>query len=169
MFQSCPNCPAFEGLLWIIWFLASHLNWPLIYGHQHTSTHLKIVWNNDTKDDVRKFDKNVDQFSDFSFASIPIDKSSYAACSHTYNGTCFAWKTSWFLFICLHLTNAEFCIFYFAAILTMQYRLLLRSMNLLQSSPTIAHVDNQSTIDIVNLHKITPRVWHIDIPIHYMQ
>ena len=102
--------------------------------------------------------KAMDQFSDSSFASIAIDKSSYAACLYTYNRTCFAWKTSQTIFACLHPTDAEIRIIYFAAILTMRYRLLLCSMNLAQSSLTTAHVDNQSTINKVNTHKITPRV-----------
>ena len=130
MFQSCPNCPALKGLKRIICFLASHPSWPLVYARNNSLADMKILWSKDQSDDKINLSKNLEKISDSRFSSINIDKSSYVACTHMYNSTSFAWKTTHFIFACLHPTDIEVCIFYFAAILTMQYCLLLQSIGL---------------------------------------
>ena len=73
------------------------------------------------------------------------------------------------LFLPLHPTYSEINLFFFALVRTIRFRLLLRSVCMLDGEPTVTHVDNKSTIDIVQAQKITPRIKRIDLPIRFLQ
>ena len=169
-FQASANRPAFEGLHRVIRWLGTYPNRPIFFkknlkGKSNTIT---VRWN-DHKTETLTLGNGLEQVSDAAHGNIKCDRSSYGGCAHLIGGTAFSWKGRRQLFPPLHPTHSEINLFFFALVRTIRFRLLLRSVCMLDGEPTITHTDNKSTMDIVQAQKITPRIKHIDLPIRFLQ
>ena len=113
--------------------------------------------------EILTLSNSLEQINNASCANIPCNRSSYGRFLHLFAGVVFGWKCKIQLLVALHLTELEAKQFFFSLVKTLCYRLLLQSVRMLDGKPTFAHVENKSTIDIVNSQRITPRIKHIGI------
>ena len=87
-----------------------------------------------------------------------------------FNGGCFAWSSRKQTLVSLSTAEAEYISAVHAAKSVSWLHTLLRELHLISDDPINLHIDNQSTIALINLdNSVNERSKHIEVRYHWIR
>lgn len=168
-FQSVQCRLGFESIKRVLRYLATHLNKPLVFRKglsRDSVSSIRAFWSRNEFEDF-SFANCLAAHQDSSFSPDKILRSSFAGIMHTILGTIIDWKVKK-LILPINSTDAEVRILCLSLLRTKIIRTLLLNMGLPVGKPTPHYEDNSAAIQLVQAHRVTPRLRHIDIPLCYL-